>query len=373
MREEISKCAKCGLTGSYRSLDLHGGECKFCRNFQKRSFPGENRLLKDLDLQPDEKIGVTVSGGKDSIYMWGVLTELLGADHILALTYYRPYITSEVALDNVKKTKNILGTDLLICTDTDAYARFRRNLEILLEDPKPEAVRVLLCAGCRFGITERLYREGQKRNVRKFFSGASYLELAPFKEELIEARSPRRNSDEGLERIIMDYPSMDYGDNLEIIRRDHHYKYKSNETERGQLKVGSEIRLFDFDDYFENDPDRIERIVMQKYGWQKTDRSWHFDCPIEDIKDVFYYGLLGYTEMDFRTAAMVRYDLLTKEQAHRIIAAEADKLANSYPKMVRILKRHQLEHRMPQLDALYRESPWLIFPVEKNMGAEEIG
>lgn len=367
-----SGCAVCGLTAAYQFNEIgKTGECKYCRGFERRSFKGGEKLLEDLALQPGEKIGVTVSGGKDSIYMLGVLQELLGADLILALSFYRPGLTSETAMDNIRKTAGILGTELLTVTDREAYARFRRNFEILLENPNAAAVRVLLCAGCRYGVTARLYAEGQKRNIRKYFSAASYLELAPFKEELLEALSPRGDSADGLERLIAEYPALNYDDNLAIIRRDHHYKYKNNQTMRGQLHVGPDIQLFDFDDYFENNPEQIEKTVIQKYGWQKTNRSWHFDCIIEDIKDVFYYGLLGYTEMDFKTAAMVRYGLLTAERAHEIIAAFDRKIANSYGQMAEFLKQHQLTHRMPQLDMLYKNSPYLVFPADSAAARQQ--
>jgi len=366
-------CAACGLTAAYpfAAIDKNG-ECKYCRGFVRRSAKGKEGLLKDLALQPGERIGVNVSGGKDSIYMLGVLQELLGAERILVLTYYRPGITSEIALDNVRRTAEILGTELLVYTDGEAYARFRRNFELLLENPRAEAIRVLLCAGCRYGITAQLYAEGQKHHVRKYISAASYLELAPFKEELLEALSPRGDGEDGLERLIREYPALDHGDTLEVIRRDHHYKYKNNETLRGQLPVSPDIRLFDFDDYFENDPERIEKAVVQKYGWRKTDRSWHFDCIIEDIKDVFYYGLLGYTEMDFKAAAMVRYGLLTLDRAQEIVALHNRKIADSYAQMAERLRQHRLAHMLPQLDSFYQSSPYLVFP-EAGNGSRDKG
>ena len=364
MDEQIKKndneCTKCGLTTAYSYSKLNDyKECKFCQNFQRKNFLGKEKLLADVDLQPGEKIGVTISGGKDSVYMLGVLSEILGAENIYALSYYRPGISNPIALDNVKRITDILGVKLYVYTDTVAYKRFRRNFELLLSNPKPEAVRVLLCAGCRYGITEQLYKEGIKHNIVKYFSGASYLELAPFKEELIENRSQCKDADEGLEKIIAEYPDLDYDDNLMIIRRDHHYKYKNNDTGRVQINTELAIKLFDFDDYFENNPEKIEDIVRHKYGWKNENRSWHFDCIIEDIKDVFYYALLGYTEMDFRVAAMVRYGLITKEQARKIITAQADKIAHSYPEMLECLKKHKLEHLIPQLKKLYQTSQYL--------------
>ena len=361
----MCRCKQCGLTGTYRFIELdNNGICKYCRSFQQKTFRGADRIVKDLNLADGEKVGVTVSGGKDSIYMWGVLTELLGPDHVTAFCFYRPGITIEVAMDNVRKTQKILGTDLVIHEDARAYERFRRNLEILLDDPRPEMVRVLLCAGCRYGITKSLYEEGEKKNIHKFFSGASYLELAPFKEELIAACSATGDLDDGFSCLLKDYPAIDYDDNLAIIERDHHMKYKNNDTAERQINAGSEIQLFDFDEYFENKPDSIEEIVKEKYGWRKTNRSWHFDCGIEDLKDIFYYGLLGYTEMDFRMAAMVRYGLVEREEAIAVVESEYEKSAGSYYKALELLRKHRLDHKKAQLDKLFKESPYLTSPAD---------
>lgn len=362
-------CKRCILPGSYQFADTdESGECKFCRNFEEKTFAGAEKLISDLNLKEGERLGITVSGGKDSIYMWGFLADLLGADRIEAFCYYRPGITSEVAIDNVKKTQKILGARVHIIEDRTAYNRFRRNLEILLDKPDPAAVRVLLCAGCRYGITGRLYEEGRKYGVTKYISGASYLELAPFKEEILAAKAQgeKKNLDAGFEALLENYPELNYGNNLEIIKRDQHYKYKNNDTMCNQIQTAADIQLFDFDNYFENNPERIEKLVKERFGWRKTNRSWHFDCIVEDIKDVFYYGMLGYTEMDFKLSAMVRYGLLTREEAQKRIREEAYKLAHSYPKMRQTLQEHKLDHMEAKLKELYRNSPYLVLEEEEG-------
>lgn len=363
--ENKQNCGRCVIPASYDFAETNSkGECKFCQSFSDRTFAGSDALIRDLDLKEGEKVGVTVSGGKDSIYMWGVLTELLGAEHLVALSYYRPGITSEVAMDNVRKAKQVLNTELVVVEDKTAYPRFRQNLGILLEKPDPAAVRVLLCAGCRYGITGTLYAEGAKRGVTKYISGASYLELAPFKEELLQDKSPVKDIDEGFNMLLKDYPELDYDNNLDVICRDHKYKYKDNNSMKSRIPVASGQKLFDFDAYFENRPEDIERIVKEKYGWNKTNRSWHFDCIVEDIKDVFYYGLLGYTETDFKLSAMVRHGLLTRGEALEKIQQTNYELAHSYEKMLETLQKHNLEDKKTYLDKLYKESPYLVMEGE---------
>lgn len=359
------RCAVCGLTAVYAGAEIdEKGRCRFCRSFKKRAFSGSEKLKEDVNLSECEKLGVTVSGGKDSVYMWSVLVKLFGGQNVTAFMHYRPGITSTVALENVRKASEILGSEAVIITDEEAYERFRTNLGLLLMHIKPELVRVLLCAGCRYGITGRLYTEGARKGIRKYFSAASYLELAPFKEELIAARSESGDLDEGFEVLMAECPWMDYGDNVSIIRRDHKLKYKSNDTAKRLISGAGDVELFDFDDYFENDPDEIEKIVSENLGWKKTSRSWHFDCEIEDIKDIFYYGLLGYTELDFRTAAMARYGLVSREESIRIVEEEALKISYSYYKMLELLRKHRLGHLIPQLNDFYRESRFLKEPAD---------
>ena len=73
--ETRKRCKICGLTEAYQFAEFDtNGVCKYCRNFQKRTFRGADCLAADLALAPDEKVGVTVSGGKDSIYMWHSLS-----------------------------------------------------------------------------------------------------------------------------------------------------------------------------------------------------------------------------------------------------------------------------------------------------------
>lgn len=360
------KCISCALTSEYSYLDLNEEkECKYCRRFKRKTFKGLNQLVRDVNLANGEKIGITVSGGKDSIYMWSVLTELFGKNNVIAFTYYRPLLTHPLALENIRSAEAILGTRLVIIEDKSAFERFKRNFSILIKNPDPAMIRVLLCVGCRYGITENLYREGERHNVRKYISGASYLELAPFKEELLQAKSKNNDIDEGLEVGLILYPELDFDDNLALIRRDQKYKYKNNDTLDNNIS-GTDYRyeLFDFDDYVENNPEFIENEVMQKLNWKSTERSWHFDCIIEEFKDMFYYGLLGYTEMNFKLSAMVRYKLISKQAAEERLRVCNHNIKYSYSKMKEMLKQYGLEDSIPYLKSFYQSSKYLEYTEE---------
>lgn len=353
------RCNSCVLPVRYEQADFKKGKCMYCRNFEAKTFKGADALVKELDLKEKERIGITVSGGKDSIYMWGELVDLLGADRVVAFTYYKDKLSSPVALENVYKAQKVLGSKLIQINDEDSIKYFRHNLKVLLNKPDPAAVRVLLCVGCRYGITENLYKRGEEMGIQKFVSGASYLELAPFKEELLKAKSENGDIDEGLEKIIAERPDLDWRENLDRIRRDQKYKYKNNDSLENNFQKGYKYKLFDFDDYFENVPNETEKEVQRRYDWKKTNRSWHFDCRIEDLKDVFYFGMLGYTEFDFKCSAMVRYHLISREEAMNQLYQQAIDIRNSYPRMVELLKELDAQDCIEDLKEFYKTAKFL--------------
>ena len=361
-----SFCQNCGMTCRYLNAFHHSDRktgCSICRDRGEKAFKGLEALKRDIDLQPGERIGVTTSGGKDSIHALSVMVDLFGSDRVAALTHHKVGLTDPIAEENLRKAVSILGTELITVEETKMQERFRRNLALLIRNPDPAMVRVVLCAGCRYGITEELYRKGEQAGIRKYVSAASYLELAPFKEELL-AMHGEGDTDRGFEALMKRYREYDYDDNLFYIRRDNGYKYKSNRSDdRGGLKDRvNEYHLFDLDNYLENNPEQIERYVAERLGWQRNERSWHFDCIIEEVKDMFYYGMLGFTETDFKLAGMVRYGLMTVEEARRQLSIVRWQLEHSYPKMEQFFIRFGLSDSLTDLRRFYRESRYLCAP-----------
>lgn len=251
-----------------------------------------------------------------------------------------------------------MGTELVVINDSEMYERFRKNLAILIKNPNPALVRVVLCSGCRYGITERLYKEGEKRNIKKYVSGASYLELAPFKEQLIE-KIGGGDMEKGFKNLLQCHIEYDYGDNIKHIVRDSLYKYKGNEANDDLKLKLNKYQLFDMDEYVENNPEQIERIVTEKYGWQRGESSWHFDCMVEKVKNMFYYGMLGYTEADFKLAAMVRHGIISINDAKEQIVAIREQLSDGYEQMRSFFVENGLESSLVYLDRFYKDSKYL--------------
>jgi hypothetical protein len=344
-------CPKCGLSRRYsdRFAKTNSGLCAFCETFVEPVFLGEQALIRDIDLQTGEKVGITVSGGKDSLFAWKRLVDIFGKERVVAFSHVKVGIVHPIALRNLKMAQEILGTELVLVNDNEMLPRFRKNFAALIKNPSPEMIRVAICAGCRYGITRALYVEGQKMGINKYLSAASYLELAPFKEDLLK----EGNSDSTLYGVIRGLAGNDaycFDDNLNIIIREDSFRYKGNTS------IADGYSLFDFDHYFPNDPQKTEYAVQNDLKWERPERSWHFDCQLETFKDVFYYGILGYTETDFKLSAMVRHGLLSREDAMIQLHLFNRRLRESYNDTAVLMDKLGIGEYKAQMLAFYESS-----------------
>lgn len=130
-------------------------------------------------------------------------------------------------------------------------------------------------------------------------------------------------------------------------------------TGGGSFKLYPNIRYFDFDQYFPNIPAHTEAVVKEKLGWTRPERSWHFDCLIEQFKDLFYYGLLGYTETDYNLSAQIRYGLLTREEAVQQLLQARIKVIDSKSDIFDLMRQLEVGHLIPQVEEFYQTSPFL--------------
>ncbi|NLO97393.1 MAG: hypothetical protein GX091_04915 [Peptococcaceae bacterium] len=361
-------CEICILPVNYAfgNYKMHNGKrvCKFCRNFEKPHYWGEEEFIKDINLQKGEKIGVTVSGGKDSLYAWFKLVAFFGPENVIAFNHLKCGLVHPVAMLNLERAKRILKTELIVIRDEGMLPRFKKNLEALLNHPSPEMVRVALCTGCRYGISEAIYNVGNEMGIKKYVSAASNLELAPFKEELL---ADKGNGDDtrGLLKGLEENKGYEFDDNINIIWRDHKYKYKGNlSSDDKKVTDFKGYQLFDLDKYIPNNPQSIEQFVIKNLDWIRPERSWHYDCIVEEMKDVFYYGLLGYTEADFKLSAMVRHKLITRKDAMHQIEIVRTIIRNSYPQTEKFLRNMGLEHLIEPMREFYTRSPYLKTPAD---------
>lgn len=357
-------CDYCVIPHDYKTAEfaINNDEkriCNYCKDHVGRKFKGLEQLKADIDLQENEKIGIMVSGGKDGLYAWMTLCELFGGDRVIAFNHHKTGLVHELAYFNVLSASEILNSELVIVKDNDFLPRFKKNLEAFIKKPDAAMIRVALCAGCRYGITGELYEIAHsKYNIKKFVSAASYLELAPFKGELLKEKGDG-NSKYGLIKGLAENENYNFAKNIEVILRDDNLEYKArNENGKVLSQEFKNYRLFDFDKYLPNNPDEYERTVKEKLNWQRPERSWHFDCLIETFKDFFYYGLLGYTENEFKISQMIRYNLLTREQGLQQLEAYYDTMDNSIYSVLELLEEFDMNNLKDDVIDFYNRSQY---------------
>lgn len=355
-------CGKCVLPKGYAGAVFHSINsetvCNFCIEHQERKFLGDKQLICDLNLDADERVGVTVSGGKDSLYAWMWLVDRLGSERVVAFNHRKVGLVHPIAEDNLRRAAKILNSEFVKFSDTEMLPRFRKNLAALLANPDPAIVRAALCAGCRTGISGKMFALGKSKSITKFVNAASYLELAPFKAAHMKTKGDG-NEKLGLLKGLKENPLYDHGDSIQTIMMDDDHCHKTQLAGGKSFELYPEIRYFDFDQYIPNIPSQYETAVRRRLGWNRPERSWHFDCLVESFKDVFYYGTLGYTETDYKLSAMIRHGLLSRDEATVRLLSARKKLIDNKEKTIELMKQLGVGHLISQMENFYKNSRFL--------------
>lgn len=334
-----SRCKKCGILMNYPGAYNGTDTCNFCTNFKRKSFIGGHSLIERL--ADEQLIGVTVSGGKDSLFVWHWAVSTFGPEKVVAFNHCKVNAVDPIATRNIEEASRILHSKVIYIVDNEFYPRFLRNLDTYIQNPNPAILRAVLCAGCRNGISNCIFKECKKYGIRKVLNGSSYLELAPFKGHAMKEYGSGSET-KGLLYGLAECEDYLTRENLLAIIQDHfncHAVHLSHRTN------AYDIDYIDFFDYFENNPNEISALAISKLNWHHPeDRTWHFDCIVEDFKQLFYYMAYGYTELDYKFSEMVRYNLLSRDMALKTLRDQTNAIVTSIP----ILRENLIKWNMSQ-------------------------
>lgn len=354
-------CHQCVMPESYSGISVVGLNgmriCSACNDHKERFFEGAEGLINNLNLGSKERVGVTVSGGKDSLYAWMHLVELLGSKRVVAFNHHKTKLVHPIAEENIQKAAKILDSEAVIVRDESFFPRFVRNLEAFLRKPDAAMIKVVLCSGCRYGIRGQMFHEGLKFGISKFVNANSYLEQNPFKIALLNAKGSGSYA-EGILTGLHENEDYLQGDTMDVIKRDHEY-WPSGKVFSEMPKFYSQIQHFSFDRYFPSNPDVCQKAVEKHLGWTCPERSWHFDCQVESFKDLFYYGLLGYTETESKLSAMVRHGLIGRDTAIEKLNSYRERMQFAKTEVEKLLEEMDISYLLPAINAFCEKSQFL--------------
>ncbi len=358
-------CDYCVLPQQYPELDLlpcgdGTAKCGFCCHHRPPTFRGLEALRSDLALRDGEKVGVTVSGGKDSLYAWGHLVEMFGKDRVVAFNHHKAGVVHPMATRNLQTARERLGTNLVEVIDHDFLPRCRRNLGHFLAKPEPAMLKVVLCMGCRFGINGQMFRAGEEIGIRKFVEASSYLEPSSYKAALLKNLGNGVYK-EGLLAGLRDNPL--YGeDDRRLVEIDHENWRSPKLFEPRGFDGYARVSQFNFYSYVPNDPKAIQQWVQVHLAWDKPEKSWRFDCLLSSIKGLLTLSLLGYTEHNCKLSAMVRHGLMDRPEALRRLDAVHRGIAASREATYRVLEDLGMGDLVEEIDLLCHRSAVLGLP-----------
>lgn len=354
-------CQWCVMPENYSGLaivDFNGTRiCSSCNDHRERSFEGAEGLINNLNLGSQERVGVTVSGGKDSLYAWMHLVELLGSERVVAFNHHKAKLVHPIAEENIQKAAKILDSEAVIVRDESFFPRFTRNMEAFLQKPDAAMVKVVLCSGCRYGIRGQMFHEGLKFGISKFVNANSYLEQNPFKIALLSTKGNGSYA-EGVLTGLHENEGYLQGDTMDAIKRDHEY-WPSGKVFSEMPEFYSQIQHFSFDRYFPSNPAVCQEAVERRLDWKCPERSWHFDCQVESFKDLFYYGLLGYTETESKLSAMVRHGLINRDMAIEKLNAYRERMQFAKTEVEYLLEEMDIAHLLPAINDFCEKSHFL--------------
>lgn len=315
MAGQLTHCAKCGLASNFPNTTYSAdGVCNHCEAFDKyrgviedyfstmdelRSIVGEMRAA----CHPKYDCIVALSGGKDSMYALGRMTDL-GA-RVLAFTLDNGYISAE-AKQNIGRAVARLGVD-------HRYLSTRHMKEILVDSLKRHSN---MCNGCFKTIYTFAIDLAQEVGVKHVVMGLSKGQLfetrlsalfrtstfdnVVFTKNLVDARKIYHRIDDAVSRLL----------DTTCVRNN---------------AVIENIQFVDFYRYCHVTRQEMYDYVQTKVGWTRPiDTGRSTNCLLNDVGIYVHNKERGYHNYSLPYSWDVRMGHITREEAMRELDDSAD-------------------------------------------------
>jgi len=353
-------CSNCVLPESYPGIQLDDQHvCNFCRAHEKERCPGPEALDRELrnHARGSETPAcvVPISGGKDSTYVLYYVTKVLGLNAVAV--NYDNGLAHDQAKDNLRRTTDTLGVELVIIRGAKQTKLLKGNLRSFLARPVPSMVP-LMCTGCRIGIVGSACKVARDRNIGLVVMGWSRMEDTPFKAALLSADGGSVVG--GLAVNLFRNPGYFVRGGIATQVLDYIHNY-SRVREWGTIlrTLHPGIRQLSLYDYVEYDPGRIQREVAEKVGWScpDPDNSWQFDCQVKSLQNLLYRSLLGFTASSDYLSAKIREGYITRDQALEALENQKSRASKEMESVRALLSEIGAAELIPHLEKVISKSP----------------
>ena len=331
MNREIPRCSTCLMPRTTKSISFDAyGKCSLCKehigktniNTQRLSLDGAIESIKERGKGKEYDCLVGVSGGKDSIYLLGLLVR----NHKLRClaAYYRTPFTPQVIDDNVKKITSILDVPLIEMNLSQEYHR-TVTAEFVKEwkKTKEQIIVNLACSPCKL-LHRELYSIAREHKIPTIVHGDNKYEHAPiaagqFRSNTMDRYSLSTNllrlfiiAKRGF-NVLLRHPIV--FNHLGLIFKSS-MLYLNPYTAYLRLRYPKIVvfNYFDVACWVESECDKS----LNDLGWQLPKGLFtnkKADCTFAHLKNLMTSQSAGADYFDCLFSNMVRYGLLERSQA----------------------------------------------------------
>lgn len=379
LEKKMNVCQRCIMPDSYPDVTLDGeGTCSLCKAHDAsprldRPARGRDTLLQVLTSRSPGHYDcvVPVSGGKDSSYALFYIVRELSLKPLAVFS--DSGFVADAAKRNIQILCDQLSVDLVV-----HRARFRRRLtrEALYIWKYRGAFSV--CPPCETNNRSVAIREATRRGIPFIIWGATDFEddattfLDPnaptWRQRFARSRQAAGKTPRLIARHILEVTGLNLVYQalkipLPANRRQrlvyHTFKYlyyriRNNldvDVPEGWRKFlptvetsfdGKPVETVYIFDYVPYDPRRFVATLKRELGWQAPkDRESRMDCKLHALVAYQHLKETGITKDGFTLSVLVRYGLLTREEAKRKEEATKRDLLKNCERVLRELGVHK--------------------------------
>jgi tRNA(Ile)-lysidine synthase TilS/MesJ len=330
----MQRCTRCILPESYPGISFdENGICNYCHIHKSRDYLGEEKLFEAI--RPYRDSGnkydclVGYSGGRDSSFLlWYVVNKLKLKP--LACFVDNGFVPDQI-MENINTAVDLLGIDLVVKKHNAVTNCVGKTLKAWMRRPSVGMVG-LLCAGCVYALKYEIQKTALEYQTPLVMFGLGEPEPpTTFAEKLLMNDPSKQTSKQALAlgffSKVMANPFYMHPVCISTYMKEFAFRWVPPIRKMMTRPIAyPEVQIFAPFYYIEWDEKEISSIIENKLGWKKctySGSSWRADCEIATIKNYLYSKMLGFTKLDELKSNMIRYGLISRDEALANLDAES--------------------------------------------------